>query len=164
MRKIRCFLSVVLMGLLLCGCQIILFPETREDESGQQQNPSSGQNGSSEEPSTDPVLKVRTLGMYNIDGADYAYRRGEWQVSRNYSADGRSVTFSLVDPSNRVAYTVSGIKTSVARTGHSIYVTFTARTPEKEIKSFSSTAVVLRVSGDTLWLKTSQGPYYVIKK
>ena len=39
MRKIRCFLSVVLMGLLLCGCQIILFPETREDESGQQQFP-----------------------------------------------------------------------------------------------------------------------------
>ena len=116
MRKICCFLSVVLTGMLLSGCQIILFPETREDESGQQQNPPSGQNGSSE------------------------------------------------DPSNRVAYTVSGIKPSVALTGHSIYVTFTARTPEKEIKSFSSTAVVLRVSGDTLWLKTSQGPYYVIKK
>ena len=70
----------------------------------------------------------------------------------------------MVDPENRTVYTVSGIKSSVSQIGQSIYLTFTAKTPEKELKNFSSTARVLKVSGDTLWLKTSQGPYYVVKK
>ena len=161
MRKIRYILSVALMGVMLSGCQLILFPENQTEDSGGQQNQTPDDGRKDEE---DPILKVRTLGMYNIDGKDYAYKRGEWQISRNYSADGRTIAFSMVDPENRTVYTVSGIKSSVSQIGQSIYLTFTAKTPEKELKNFSSTARVLKVSGDTLWLKTSQGPYYVVKK
>lgn len=161
MRKIRYALSVALLGIMLYGCQMIFFPENQTETPGQENQE---EKGNEPEPEVDPVLNVKTLGMYNIDGVDYAYKRGEWQISRKYSADGKSVTFGLLDPANRVVYTVSGIKPAVSQISHSIYVTFTAQTPEKEIKTVSSTAKVLKVSGDTLWLKTSQGPYYVVKK
>ena len=147
---------LAVLGTMLWGCQIVFFPDFQEEQEQQNQNP---------EPEIDPVLKVKTFGAYNLDGVDYVYRRGEWQLSRNYSPDGKTVSFSMVDPANRVVYSVSGIKPAVALVGNNIQVKFSARTPEKELKSFSSSsATVLGENGDTLWLKTSQGPYFVVKK
>ena len=154
-------LALAILGAMLYGCQIVLLTEPQKEDPSGQQNQTPDDDPKEEE---DPILKVRTLGVYNMDGVDYSYRRGEWQLSRHYSADSRTIAFSMVNPENKTVYTVSGIKSSVSQVGHSIYLTFTAKTPEKELKSFSSTARVLKVSGDTLWLKSTQGPYYVIKK
>ena len=67
MRKIRYILSVARMGVMLSGCQLILFPENQTEDSGGQQNQTPDDGRKDEE---DPILKVRTLGMYNIDGKD----------------------------------------------------------------------------------------------
>ena len=160
-KKIRYPLAVALfVSVMLSACQIVISSESQKD-TGDAQSTSPGQQTDN---AANPILSIKNLGMYDIDGEDIVYRKGEWQLSRNYSPDGKTVSFNIIDPALRTAYTVSGIKTSAAQQGHSIYVTFTARTPEKEIKSFSSSAKVMGVSGDTLWLKTSQGPYFVVKK
>lgn len=161
MRKLYYALAIALLGLLVCACQIVFFPDYQNQEPGEGQKPEEEKPQGDD---VDPVLKVKTFGMYNIDGEDFAYRRGFSQISRNYSADGKTLDFAILDPSKSVVYSLSGIKPSSALEGHTIYVTFSAKTPQKDIKSFSSSAKVLGVSGDTLWLKTSQGPYFVIKK
>ena len=111
----------------------------------------------------DPIVKVKTLGAYSVEGKDYAYKKGEWQISRSYSQDGRSLSFSLLDPAGGYAYNISGVKT-VAQKGQSYYVTFTARDASEVKTTFASSAKVVEVSGDTLWLKSSSDAYYVIKK
>ena len=153
-KRKRHILALVLGCVMLAGCQIVVSNLPQEQDPGPQNQDSAA----------DPVLKVRTLGMYDVDGEDYVYRRGEWQMSRNYSKDGKTVSFNLIDPSSSMVYSVSGIKPSASEAGYSIYVTFSARTPEKEIKTFSASAKVMGASGDTLWLKSSQGPYFVVKK
>ena len=152
-------MALVLLGIMTCACQIVFFPDYQNQE--EEQNPGDDK---PQEGETDPILKVKTFGMYSIDGEDYVYRRGFSQISRNYSSDGRSLNFAILDPSHRAVYSLSGIKPSSAQIGHSIYVSFSARTPDQEIKSLSTSAKVIGVSGDTLWLRSTQGPYFVIKK
>lgn len=161
-KKIYYALALALAGVMLYGCQIILQSEPAKDDP--KEDPQDKPPGERPGEEVDPILKVRTLGVYNVDGVDYAYKRGEWQLSRNYSADGRTIAFSMVDPAGSVVYTVSGLKSSATQVGHSLYLTFTAKTPQKELVNISSTARVLGVSGDTLWLKSTQGPYYIVKK
>lgn len=161
MRKISLIAAVAAFCLVLQGCQFILIqePQTNTGQDTQNKDPDSQQ-----EPETDPVLKVKYFGAYGIDGEDYVYKRGEWQMSRQYTSDGREVTFNMMDPVNGVVYSLSGIRTAVALPGHNIFVSFSAKKAGKEFKSLSASSKVLEASGDTLWLKTASGAYFVVKK
>ncbi|MBR4595859.1 MAG: hypothetical protein IKO31_03985 [Bacteroidales bacterium] len=160
MRKICCILALTAVGLMNYGCQIVIQSGQTPEETTQEQEEKPGPEV---EPDTDPFLSVKNFGMYDVDGEDYVYRRGEWQISRNYSRDGRSITFNMVDPVNKVVYSLSGIKSTVSTEGQTIFVTFSVKSPEKELKNVASSAKVLKVSGDSLWLKTTVGPYYLVK-
>jgi hypothetical protein len=163
MRKICLIAALAVLGVMIQACQLIIVPESQQQQNTSPEN--ENQKPENQEPTEDPILKVRTFGAYGIDGEDYVYQRGSWQISRKYTSDNRTVTFNMADPVNRVVYSVSGLKPSISSAGQNIYVTFTAKTPDKELKSFSSSAKVLKVSGDTLWLKTSgENSYYVVKK
>ncbi|MBR5403675.1 MAG: hypothetical protein IK113_05580 [Bacteroidales bacterium] len=160
MKKISYLLALAFLGLMTYGCQIVIPSGQTEKEEPQEQEEKPG---SQTDPEADPALKVTTFGMYAVDGEDYVYKRGEWQISRNYSRDGRSITFNMVDPKNKVVYSLSGIKSTVSAEGQNIYVTLSVRTPEEELKKIASSAKVMKVSGDSLWLKTTAGPYFLVK-
>ena len=165
MRKLCLIAALAVLGVMIQGCQLIIVPESQQQQNTSPENDTQKPENQEPKEEEDPILKVRTFGAYGIDGEDYVYQRGSWQISRKYTSDNRTVTFNMADPVNSVVYSVSGLKPSISSVGQSIYVTFTAKTPEKELKSFSSSAKVLKVSGDTLWLKTSgENSYYVVKK
>ena len=156
MRKLCLIAALAVFGVIIHGCQLIISPESQQQ--------STSPENKTPDPEDDSILKVKTFGAYGIDGEDYVYQRGSWQISRKYTPGNTKVSFNMADLANGVVYSVSGITPSVNSPGKVIYVTFTASTPEKEIKSFSSSAKVLQVSGDTLWLKTSGNSYYIVKK
>ncbi len=114
-------------------------------------------------PKPDPILSVRTLGAYQIDGVDYTYQRGKHQMSRLYAEDGHSLNFSLLDTENTMAYTISGIN-SLAAKDDTQSLKFIINADGKEPVEYEFETTLVGSNGDTLWYKTAAKEYFVVKK
>ena len=134
----------------LCGCT------AQNKETG-------GENETPAEDSTQAFLKKKTLGFYGFDNSDYLYSKGQTQISRRYSKDGRNVEFCLLDTENGTVYSLDGITTS-AQKGDGFLATFTVTKAQTKVKEVASVTTVLAVSSDTLWLRNSRDVCFIVKK
>jgi len=143
--------------LSLTGC-INTVPAPQEEEKPGQDEPAPH-----EETPDEAIQNVRLFGAYGVEGQDYVYHKGQWQLSRKYSENGRYVSFRMLDGENNLCYAFNNILTDPGN-GKSFTVTFEITGSAGSVKNVTSSVKMLKSSGDTLWLKSSRGAYYIVKK
>jgi hypothetical protein len=109
----------------------------------------------------DPLLQVKALGAYGVEGGDVVYDRNRAQISR--LTDGDSFQFSLLYPSEVRAVSVT--IPSLLEEGDVIPLGY--KVVEKDrtlVKTDYFTARVLRIREPMVWIKVNDSVYFVIKK
>jgi len=156
------FFLIAGIMLAIAGCNIIMPASGQEDDKPGQDEPVPEPKPHEDTPD-EAIQKVRLFGAYGVEGEDYVYQKGQWQLSRKYSENGRYVTFSMLDEENSLSYAFNNILTDPGK-GKSFTVSFVITGSDGLVKNVTSSVKMLKSSGDTLWLKSSRGAYYIVKK
>lgn len=109
----------------------------------------------------DPVLTHTEYGAYYL-GSEQVYHAGTDQLFREYAANGKTLTFSLIMPSTATVLELGNIPASLL-----VGDSFTLQCQDiRGVQSRGSTYVVkvLRVDGAKVWLSDGLGNGFIIKK
>ncbi len=110
----------------------------------------------------DPVLGYRLYGAYLTTG-NLVYNPGSDQLSREYSADGSLVTFSVNDPWSDKVLTFGGIPVKAAA-GESFTLSFSYFDGTSSQTGRQYEVTVLGENGATLFLSDGKGNGFIVKR
>ena len=117
-----------------------------------------------EEGSSDPVtpdLDQTVYGQYLYTGEEKAYVKGTDQLSRTWS--GGYLTFSIYSPAAGTSLEMSGIPENPTLS-QSFALTVTSYTGLTLDSSTNYSVTVAKIDGSTVWLTTTAGDCFIVKK
>ena len=109
----------------------------------------------------DPVLERQEYGAYRSSG-DRVYVSGSDQLSREYAADGSTLTFAILDPAKASVLELGGIPTAPL-----VGDRFSLSCREMQgvqLTESGYTVTVLRVDASKVWLSDGRGNGFIVKK
>lgn len=109
----------------------------------------------------DPVLQVKELGAYGVPGGEIVLRNG-WQLAVLRYGGGRQ-SLRLVQPSQVRIASLSGLPRPL-RAGMQVDALYREAEQGLTRVCIPYRLEVLRVSGDTVWLKESEQTYFVVEQ
>ncbi|MBO4671434.1 MAG: BACON domain-containing protein [Bacteroidales bacterium] len=113
--------------------------------------------------SVDKMLSVSTPGIYGMDGMDYILGRDGWRMSsRVVDADG-CFEYRLANPAALSVYKMAGFdENAVEGDTFEVHVVRQEKDAVTVVRDYQST--VIGTSDKLLWLKTSDGVYFIIQR
>ena len=109
----------------------------------------------------DPVLKIKDLGAYGVPGGNIVLRYG-WQSGMLRYGGGRQ-NIRLLQPSRARVVSLSGLQRPL-RPGMQVDALYRDTEQGLTRVCIPYQLEVLRVSGDTVWLKESEQTFFVLEQ